>query len=195
MEKKSKIAIGVILGVLVLAGVGVIAGCGGGGGSQEPTAPAAVTPTLPAVSDGLPPDPGASGKLTLAGIDSDADGVRDDIQRYIALNHPDSAKERAALTQDAKVMQSALLDANDKAKSVQHGEEASKSSECLWYTFGSVDIAYQAEISLRAVALNTDERNRAYFLYDSQLGGEVFKGTPYDQLASTCAVDPATLPN
>ena len=194
MEKKSKIAIGVILGVLILVGVGAIAGCGGGGGSQGSGTPVVVTPTPP-VPDGLPPDPGASGKLTLAGVDVDVDGVRDDIQRYIAVNHPDSAKERAALTQDAKVMQAALLDANDKAKSVQHGEEASKSSECLWYTFGSVDVAYQAEISLRAVALNTDERNRAYFLYDSQLGGEVFKGTPYDQLASTCAVDPATLPN
>ncbi|MDX8380534.1 MAG: hypothetical protein R8M14_00305 [Ghiorsea sp.] len=34
---------------------------------------------------GLPPDPGAAGRGTLAGIDSDNDGVRDDVQRWIAL--------------------------------------------------------------------------------------------------------------
>jgi len=33
----------------------------------------------------LPPNPGEAGKATLQGIDSDNDGVRDDIQRYIAL--------------------------------------------------------------------------------------------------------------
>jgi hypothetical protein len=40
----------------------------------------------------LPPDPGEAGKVTLAGIDSDNDGVRDDIQRYIALTYPNSEK-------------------------------------------------------------------------------------------------------
>src|SRR5205807_2765584 len=31
---------------------------------------------------GVPPNPGAAGNATLAGIDSDGDGVRDDVQRY-----------------------------------------------------------------------------------------------------------------
>lgn len=35
----------------------------------------------------LPPDPGELGKLTLEGIDSDGDGVRDDVQRWIAITH------------------------------------------------------------------------------------------------------------
>jgi len=42
----------------------------------------------------LPPDPGDTGKATLAGIDSDNDGVRDDIERYIWLTYPASAKTR-----------------------------------------------------------------------------------------------------
>ena len=33
----------------------------------------------------LPPDPGKAGKETLLGIDTDSDGVCDDIQRYIYL--------------------------------------------------------------------------------------------------------------
>ena len=34
--------------------------------------------------DGIPPDPGRrEGNRTLLGVDSDNDGVRDDVQRYI----------------------------------------------------------------------------------------------------------------
>jgi len=37
----------------------------------------------------LPPEPGAEGHETLAGIDSDEDGLRDDIQRLIAIKFKD----------------------------------------------------------------------------------------------------------
>jgi len=37
----------------------------------------------------LPPDPGAAGHESLAGIDSDDDGLRDDIQRLIAIKFKD----------------------------------------------------------------------------------------------------------
>ena len=37
----------------------------------------------------LPPDPGKAGKETPLGIDTDGDGVRDDIQRYIYFIYPD----------------------------------------------------------------------------------------------------------
>jgi len=49
----------------------------------------------------LPPDPGEAGMQTLLGIDSDSDGVRDDIQRYIYFAYPDNEKVRVALTQIA----------------------------------------------------------------------------------------------
>ncbi|MGH8488103.1 MAG: hypothetical protein ACREXS_04330 [Gammaproteobacteria bacterium] len=72
----------------------------------------------------MPPDPGEAGKAALEGIDSDGDGVRDDIQRYIALNFPDSAKTRAALTQQAKTFQSMLIGANDKSASMRNAMES-----------------------------------------------------------------------
>ena len=53
----------------------------------------------------VPPDPGEAGKATLEGIDSDNDGVRDDIQRYIVLTYPNSEKTRAGLTQLAVTYQ------------------------------------------------------------------------------------------
>lgn len=61
----------------------------------------------------LPPDPGEAGKATLAGIDSDNDGVRDDVQRWIVINYPNSQKTRAALVQEVKLDQQFLLNAAD----------------------------------------------------------------------------------
>ena len=52
----------------------------------------------------LPPDPGPAGLATLARIDSNNNGVRDDVARYIALTYPASteADTRSALTQYTK---------------------------------------------------------------------------------------------
>ena len=45
----------------------------------------------------LPPDPGEAGKATLAGIDSDKDGVRDDLQREIVYMYPQNDEVRRVL--------------------------------------------------------------------------------------------------
>jgi len=135
----------------------------------------------------------------IAPSDPNGEGVRDDVRRYIEITHQDSAKARAALFQYAKVVEDALADANDKQLSVQHGEETSRASECLTYTLGddvtAANKSYMIKQDLRPIILNTDERNKAYFIYNDQLGGEVFKGTHFTQIASTCDIDPSTLPN
>lgn len=173
-QQKVKLGFGVLVGLLLLGGTCLLTGCKGS------------DPIPPVVEDG---------KATLAGIDANANGVRDDVEQYISQSHPNSAKERAALTQYAKVAQSALLDANDKALSIQHAEEADRAMECGWYTFPSDDAYDNSHTSLQKVILNTDARNRAYFTYNDQLGGQNFMSTPDSQRASTCAVNPATLPN
>lgn len=76
------------------------------------TATQIVTVNDASVLAGLPPDPGAAGMATLEGIDSDGDGVRDDVQRWIAMAYPNSQKVRAALTQAALTMQTFLMSAN-----------------------------------------------------------------------------------
>lgn len=144
---------------------------------------------------GLPPDPGPAGKATLAGIDSNGNGVRDDVERYIAINHQDSAKVRAALMQFAVVVQVELIDSTDKQKSIQHANEAGKAIDCMVYVVGSVQKAEDLYKELRPVILNTDARNKAYLAYNDQLGGQVFTPTPDSQAASACTFDPSTLPN
>lgn len=147
-------------------------------------------------SNGLPPDPGEAGKKTLTGIDCDNDGLRDDIQRYIALTYPDSEKTRAALTQDAKATQAFLLDANDKAASIRHAQEASYAHDCLSYIYGiGTDATRAIANRLRAQLLNTDERSRAYFIANDQLGGQSYPSVPLAERQLRCNFDPDAMRN
>jgi len=187
MNKQKKIVGALATLVVLVLAFYVLIGCRSNGGSNATTSATGIS--------GLPPDPGEAGKATLAGIDSDHDGVRDDVQRYIAMTYPNSAKNRAALTQVAKVMQTALLDANDKEKSILHAEESDKAQDCLDYVFGSVNAYGKALDDLQPVILNTDVRNKAYFTYDDHLGGQVFTGTPYDQRAAACNFNVTAFPN
>lgn len=142
---------------------------------------------------GLPPDPGAPGEATLEGIDSDGDGVRDDIQRFITLTHSDSARTRAALTQYAAETLQALLDAESTGDSIEHARSIGAAISCLWYLHS--DDAPDVRADILAEILNTVERNRAYLTHDAQLSGQVFPVTPFDQRKVSCAFDVDELPN
>lgn len=142
----------------------------------------------------LPPDPGPGGMTTLAGVDSDGDGVRDDVQRYIALTYPDSAKTRAALTQITRAMQPLLLDASNQQAAISDVVALGHGIECSIFTDGPTRAAQEYH-ALRAQVLNTLPRVQAYLTADSQFSSHVYKLAPNAQKAALCTVDPSTLPN
>lgn len=53
----------------------------------------------------LPADPGAEADKTIAGIDANHNGIRDDVELAIFKQYPDSAKTRAVLLQYALALQ------------------------------------------------------------------------------------------
>ena len=53
----------------------------------------------------LPPDPGAEADKTVAGIDANGNGIRDDVELAIFKEYPNSAKTRAVLLQYALALQ------------------------------------------------------------------------------------------
>ncbi|MDP9249420.1 MAG: hypothetical protein M3M85_02855 [bacterium] len=55
--------------------------------------------------ENLPPDPGALADETLAGVDANKNGIRDDVELAIFEAYPNSAKTRAALLQYALALQ------------------------------------------------------------------------------------------
>lgn len=135
-------------------------------------APIQDTGALASCSGGLPPDPGAAGRQSLEGIDSDRDGVRDDIQRHIHLTYPGQDTTIEALEQTAKTLQATLLDAGSPQRSVDHATQMVRNFECL-AAIRPAD-AGQVRRSLLAAALNTEQRGLAHLRYNDQLGGEAF---------------------
>ena len=135
----------------------------------------------------LPPDPGEEGKKTLLGIDTDGDGVRDDIQRYIYFTYPDDKKLRLGLTYYAKEFQGVLKDANDREAAYDHAIKMTRHGECLWYLKGegSIDILN----ALRAEILNTRERSIAYITHSDNLGGRIISLAPRKEWKDSCSFD------
>ena len=144
-------------------------------------------PDPPGTGD-LPPDPGEAGKTTLEGIDSDTDGIRDDIQRSIAMTYPDSQKTRSALRQAAIALQNAILNSPDEESALRNTEKEARASECIRYIHP--DSGREIDNMLMAEFLNTPERSRAYLEFDSKLAGHVFGTKDLDEYKTSCNFDP-----
>jgi len=149
------------------------------------------------ISQTLPHDPGPAGKKTLEGIDSDNDGVRDDVQRWIALTYPSSEKTRTAVIQMAKAMQLILLNAADEANARTNSIAADKAADCISFVreqiLGRDSDAYNLKRELEAIYLNTSVRSRAWLQADSFLSG-MFFNVPSD-LSTGCDFNPNAMPN
>jgi len=137
----------------------------------------------------LPPDPGKDGKLTLLGIDSDDDGIRDDIQRYIYFTYPDDKKLRLGLAYYAKEFQGVLADANDREASYEHAIQIVRHRECLWYIKEMDEEVIETLNALLAEILNTRERSIAYITYSNNLGGKIIRRSPQTEWKDSCAFD------
>jgi hypothetical protein len=131
----------------------------------------------------LPPDPGEAGKQTLEGIDSDNDGVRDDLQRYIILTYSDTPT-RQALAQYAKAQQSMILSSGSAEQSLNSANEIVRSVECIAFT--RPDDFSQVIDAARAELLNTEARIRAFVAANTHVSGMVFTMTDSEELANSC---------
>lgn len=138
-------------------------------------------------NNGLPPDPGEAGKQTLLGIDSDNDGVRDDIQRYIYFAYPNEEKTRLALTEVAKQYQILLMQVNDPDAVFNNATKMARHGECLDFIKG--EDAADILAALRAEVLNTIDRSAAYINYSDSLAGEIILGRPFADWKNSCTFD------
>lgn len=134
----------------------------------------------------LPPDPGKEGKQTLTGIDSDGDGLRDDIQRYIYLTYPDQPNVKNALRQLSLTFQKTLDPEREVGTGRSIANEMSLDIDCLSYF---VDEGfYEMGMRHKAEVLNTYDRTRQYLAYDKELSGGIFSGSdlPYAERYKHC---------
>lgn len=151
---------------------------------------------LPRRFANLPSDPGERGKATLKGVDSDGDGLRDDVQRFIALNWGFSERAVNALSAIARNVQKEIEIGGDVSRDDAY-ELAKISGRAVSCYSRSVDdkITYSSALEqvIKAVT-NTPERAKRYRSFDALLSGRVFTldDAPASQL---CGYDPAVLTN
>lgn len=131
-------------------------------------------------------DTPADTTATVAGVDADNDGVRDDIETYIDQTYSGGTDgpTRNALRQYAKAAQAAMLEAGDQARSVIHAEERFRAIECLMARRPS-DFP-KVFSDLRARILNTDLRSKAYLQADGQVTATQIALLSADQWLSVC---------
>jgi hypothetical protein len=141
----------------------------------------------------LPPDPGPAGDATLEGVDVNDNGIRDDIERWIALTYPNSEKIRQALIQNYYPLQNIMIHARAGDRDAVYNDMTAlqRSSECLHYILP--DEAYLLMRELKAVVVNTDERVYAYLDSSRILGGGSFPSAPFSKWNQSCTFDPDSL--
>jgi hypothetical protein len=137
-----------------------LAACGGGGSSM-PAAPIPPPPD-PNLINGIrvPPDPGPAGTATVAGMDSDANGIRDDIDRFIATKYGTNAKAMMAAQASALAAQKVLTaDATNQTAARIALEDSSDAGVCAGRGFRTAGLDSSQELNeLHLRIHNTPQR-------------------------------------
>jgi hypothetical protein len=173
----------------------------------------------------LPPDPGIEGEATIEGIDigggpnGEPNGVRDDIDRWIAFTAPDSEKKRVAMTLSAKAQQDFMIDylenvgqdPNDEAVIARVralADSRIKTGYCLLFVYGvragfsSDDVSWKTYSTksreLEALFMDSPDRIRAFWESEKPLeatNGPILEPDQYKQQCLDLGFDPDQLPN
>jgi hypothetical protein len=121
----------------------------------------------------LPADPGAAGGKTLAGIDANGNGVRDDIELYVAANFGKDEKVMGVLANMAISFQHGMLATSDSESSKAYSMLL-RSGECL-QSIGERVMAYSKELQkIDTMLTNTPQREQAWLAHTKRLENMYF---------------------
>jgi len=144
----------------------------------------------------LPPDPGVEADKTVAGIDANKNGIRDDVELAIFKEYPDSAKTRAVLLQYALVLQMEMtlpFLSKETATAIVEDNE-SRADICVWSLSSRSDMdKFTADIEkyrnfVKQRQVNTEERKNYVHDFYRYVGS-------YSSSNEGCDLDPATFSN
>lgn len=174
-----------------------LSACGGGGSPSGDAAATGGGASLPAevlVSGGVaatvttingitvPPDPGTAGKATAAGVDVNANGVRDEVDRELAKLYGSDATTLAAATKYAKEMQAAMVAlTSTTAPNINDAVKAEFASLACLADVVSMTKALKISREVRMRTLNSSARREgANRLDDATVGMDfsTFEATP-----------------
>jgi hypothetical protein len=122
---------------------------------------AAPVDCIPAQFANLPPDPGEAGKATIDGIGADKDGMRDDVQRWIALEwgHSPIATRRVTMVAQQYLRAVHYADSFGKEKTREmFGAKLMREAACAFGLETNETQDRDAHRHVRLQVLNTPER-------------------------------------
>jgi len=164
--------------ILYLLLASTLVGCGGDKGSDEPSKS---TPTPPKTTAAIIDDLEKEGKLpvldrtnSIVGVDSNSNGIRDDIDGYISKSSY-TGDQKKALNQVSKGFQSSLtVDITDMQAVKKVSKDIGKGIDCVFSKVGvdAVDkSAGKVVQELESLTTNTKARLLAYLKYNKALDG------------------------
>lgn len=152
-----------------------ISACGGGSGQSNTQPEKAVTMKEALASlEASGSTPALDRGPSVIGTDANSDGIRDDVERYVAATTY-SVDQKAALRQMSKAMSSAMTahpasETSLRAATAQMNDAVA----CIWKKYPT-DKADAAILEIRKITVNTRERYDAYMRYNAAVAGTVVK--------------------
>ena len=127
------------------------------------------------LEDDEPRDPGELGKKTVTGIDSNVNGIRDDVEIWINNNttntpNKDMYNERMALRQIAKGIQSAIKFKDNKIEARKYMLESVMGKSCLKGIVNNKELD-DLDVDMRLVIINSEQRFFAWARAHASLSG------------------------
>lgn len=113
---------------------------------------------------------------SILGIDQDQNGIRDDIDAYIAKKYTDE-RQKKAVQQFAKNSQLKLaVNLDDEVALQASSHEADRATACVYRTFKSDPNIDASDVidEIGNITTNTKKRLQAYYKYSDALDGFVF---------------------
>lgn len=152
--------------ISVLLAALLLTGCGSGSGATAQDQSISNPPTTAQSINGIavPPDPDpAANNATLLGVDSNNNGVRDDVERQIASTYGVSVDHYYAAMRSAIAEQAYLSTNGDPVRSTTATSNAVIAGACASVKYGTDSInGLKAIRQIFAATFNTPERMAAY---------------------------------
>jgi len=142
----------------------------------------------------LPPEPDPTiNNATLGGVDSNGNGVRDDVERAIYKKY-DKKLHAVALMQNARFYQRTMVEPTSDAKIIQ--KDATRTISCTIY-LSRMDKRYKYityknhKNYIKNLIFNTPARVVKYLKYNRALSGGVYGGRRSDIALKSCSQEVA----
>ncbi|MGV8894792.1 MAG: hypothetical protein ACOH2K_18050 [Burkholderiaceae bacterium] len=151
----------------------LLSACGAGSSSADSATPITTTAAAILAADKSGALPALNRDATVLGVDVNGNGVRDDLDAYIAAL-PDTVLQKAALSQMAAAIGNALTtDTANLSSMLIASKQIAAAAACNHARYDSAT-ASKKSAEIEKISVNTKTRFQAYDKFNAALSGTTF---------------------